>query len=158
MPDWLEHRIPPPIIDIAFAALMWWLAAALPQANLWPRGGGWPVWTAAIALALAGALIALAGLREFVRARTTINPMAPARASRMVSSGVFGYTRNPMYLGMLLALAGWAVWLGNAAAWLALPLFVAVLNALQIRPEERALRARFGAQFDDYAARVRRWV
>ncbi|MCL1961238.1 MAG: isoprenylcysteine carboxylmethyltransferase family protein [Desulfovibrionaceae bacterium] len=158
MPRWLEHRIPPPVIDLAFATLMWWLARALPQARLWPRGGGWLVWVAAIALALAGALIALAGVREFARARTTINPLAPERASRMVSSGIFSRTRNPMYLGMLLALAGWAVWLGNAAAWLALPLFVAVLTVLQIRPEERALRQRFGAQFDHYAARVRRWL
>ena len=61
-------------------------------------------------------------------------------------------------LGMLLALAGWAVWLGNAAALLALPLFVAVLNTLQIRPEEAALRARFGADYARYAQRVRRWA
>jgi protein-S-isoprenylcysteine O-methyltransferase Ste14 len=158
MPRWLEHRIPPPVIDIACAVLMWALTAALPRARLWPRGGGWLGWAAAIALVLTGALIALAGVREFARARTTVNPLAPARASSLVTSGVFSYTRNPMYLGMLLALVGWAVWLGNAAAWLGLPLFVAVLDALQIRPEERALRARFGTQFDDYAARVRRWL
>jgi protein-S-isoprenylcysteine O-methyltransferase Ste14 len=158
MPRWLEHRIPPPVIDIACAALMWGLAEWLPRARLWPRGGGAPVWGAAIGLALAGAFIALAGVREFRRARTTVNPLAPARASSLVTGGVFGRTRNPMYLGMLLVLAGWAVWLGNAAAWLGLPLFVVVLNGLQIKPEERILRERFGAAFDDYAARVRRWL
>ena len=99
-----------------------------------------------------------AGLREFVRAHTTVNPMAPTRARRLVTSGVFSRTRNPMYLGMLLVLAGWGVWLGNAVAWLGLPLFVAVLNVLQIRPEERAMRQRFGAEFERYAARVRRWI
>jgi protein-S-isoprenylcysteine O-methyltransferase Ste14 len=158
MPRWLEHRIPPPVIDVACAALMWWLAEWLPQVRLWPRGGGALVWAVAVGLALAGAFIALAGLWEFGRARTTFNPLAPARASHLVTGGVFSRTRNPMYLGMLLVLTGWAVWLGNAAAWLGLPLFVAVLHALQIRPEERVLRERFGAQFDDYAARVRRWL
>jgi protein-S-isoprenylcysteine O-methyltransferase Ste14 len=158
MRRWLEHRIPPPVIDAACAALMWWLAGRAPWAQAWPRGGGVWVWAAAIALALAGALIALAGVREFARASTTVNPLAPARASQLVTSGIFGHTRNPMYLGMLLALAGWGVWLGNAAAWLALPLPVIVLNALQIAPEERAMRQRFGDDFERYAARVRRWV
>ncbi|MFT4195282.1 methyltransferase family protein [Ottowia sp.] len=158
MPRWLEHRIPPPVIDLACAALMWWLAALPPQAQLWPRGGGALVWAVAIGLVPLGALVALAGVREFARARTTVNPLAPARARRLVTSGVFARTRNPMYLGMLLVLAGWAVWLGNALAWLGLPVFVAVLNVLQIRPEERAMRQRFGDEFERYAVRVRRWV
>jgi protein-S-isoprenylcysteine O-methyltransferase Ste14 len=154
----LEHRIPPPVIDIACAALMWALAEWFPRAQLWPRGGGALVWVVAIGLALAGAGIALAGVREFRRARTTANPLVPARASSLVTRGVFSRTRNPMYLGMLLMLSGWAVWLGNAAAGLGLPLFVAILDGLQIKPEERILRERFGARFDDYAARVRRWL
>jgi protein-S-isoprenylcysteine O-methyltransferase Ste14 len=158
MPRWFERRIPPPVIDAACAGLMWWLAGQAPWAQCWPRGGGALVWAAALALALAGALIALAGLREFARARTTFNPLASGRASRLVASGVFGLSRNPMYLGMLLALAGWGVWLGNAAAWLALPLMMAALHVLQIAPEERALRQRFGDEFDRYAARVRRWL
>jgi len=156
MPRLLEHRIPPPVIDAACVALMWWLAKLVPQAQLWPRGGAALV--LALALALAGALIALAGVREFARVRTTINPLAPARASSLVTSGIFGHTRNPMYLGMLLALLGWAVYLGSAAALPGPLLSVLLLNQLQIKPEERALRQRFGAEFDRYAARVRRWV
>ena len=116
------------------------------------------VWAAALALAAAGGALALAGVWAFARSRTTVNPLAPQRARALVTGGVYRYTRNPMYLGMLLALAGWAVWLGNAAALLALPLFVAVLNTLQIRPEEAALRARFGADYARYAQRVRRWA
>ena len=84
--------------------------------------------------------------------------MAPQKASALVTSGVYRITRNPMYLGMLLVLAGWAVWLGNAAALIGLPLFVGVLNLLQIAPEERVLRGRFGDAFTRYAARVRRWI
>ena len=112
----------------------------------------------AAAVVLGGGLIALAGVLEFHRAHTTVNPMAPQKASALVTSGVYRITRNPMYLGMLLVLAGWAVWLGNAAAFVGLPLFVAVLNLLQIAPEERVLRERFGDAFTRYAARVRRWI
>ncbi len=128
MPRWLEHRIPPPLIDLACAALMWVLARWLPQAQWWPRGASWLVWLVAIALALAGGLIALAGVHEFKRARTTINPLAPQRTSSLVVGGVYQYTRNPMYLGMLLVLIGWGVWLGNAAALVVGPL-LAVLAA-----------------------------
>ena len=158
MKRWYEHRIPPPAIDLAVGGLMWGLARAVPSAQLWPRGAGWPVWVVAVALALAGGLIALAGVREFARAHTTVNPLAPGQASALVTYGVFGYSRNPMYLGMLLVLIGWGVWLGNAAAFIGLPLFVLLLNVLQIAPEERAMRARFGDAFARYAARVRRWI
>ena len=158
MARWYEHKLPPPVIDATCAGLMWWLAQLLPALQLWPRGA-WPFGLgAALGLALAGGAIALAGLVEFRRARTTFNPLAPERASALVTTGVYRITRNPMYLGMLLVLASWGAWLGNAVAWLCLPLFVAVLNVLQIGPEERAMRQRFGAGFDRYAARVRRWI
>ena len=59
---------------------------------------------------------------------------------------------------LVQVLAGWAVWLGHIAAWLGLPLSMALLTVLQIRPEERILAERFGAEFERYAARVRRWL
>ncbi len=154
----LENRIPPPVIDVAFAGLMWWLARAFPSAQLWRADATvWPSWVAAV-FGLAGLASALAGLMAFRRARTTVNPLTPTRASMLVSSGIYRHTRNPMYLGMLLVLAGWGVWLGHALALLMLPLFVLTLNRLQIEAEERALRARFGEAFTQYAARVRRWI
>ena len=113
---------------------------------------------AALALAALGGAVALAGTLEFRRAHTTVNPLAPRRASTLVTRGIYRVTRNPMYLGMLGVLAGWAVWLGNIAAWLGLPLSMALLTVLQIRPEERILAERFGAEFERYAARVRRWL
>ena len=126
--------------------------------QLWPPGAHALVWVAALLLATAGAALALAGVWAFAQARTTVNPLAPRRARELVMHGVYRHTRNPMYLGMLLALAGWAVWLGNAAALPVLPAFVLVLNALQIRPEEAALRERFGEAYARYACRVRRWL
>lgn len=109
-------------------------------------------------LMLAGLVMALLGVGSFRRARTTVNPIAPESASSLVTTGIYRWTRNPMYLGLLVALAGWACWLGNAPAFAGLPAFVLYMNRFQIGPEERALAALFGREFADYRARVRRWL
>ena len=108
-----------------------------------------------IAVALGIGVIALIGFR---RAKTTVNPLSPEQASALVTGGIYRWTRNPMYLGMLLLLVGWACILSNWAALAILPLFVIYLNRFQIAPEERALRARFGDEFDNYCRKVRRWL
>ncbi|MFV0679119.1 methyltransferase family protein [Ottowia sp.] len=157
MARWFEHKIPPPVIDAGCAALMWCLAQTWPTGQLWARAA-WPWgWISAIGLAAMGSAVALAGVRAFGRARTTVNPLAPQKASALVTTGIYQFTRNPMYLGMLLVLCGWAVWLGHAAALAVLPLSVMLLNQLQIKPEERILRQRFGQDYARYIARVKRW-
>ncbi len=150
----LEHRIPPPVVGLACAGLMWLLARELPQYRI-PAPGATE---AAILLACLGAAIDLAGLAAFRAARTTINPLRPEKASSLVRSGIYRYTRNPMYLGMLVLLLAWSAYLAHPAAFAMLPLFVLYLNRFQIAPEERALAKRFGAEFDDYRRRVRRWL
>ena len=85
MSRWYEHKIPPPVIDLAVGLLMWALARAVPAAQLWPQGA-WPFGVgAALGIALAGGLIALAGAWQFRRARTTINPLSPAKTSALVT-------------------------------------------------------------------------
>jgi protein-S-isoprenylcysteine O-methyltransferase Ste14 len=76
----------------------------------------------------------------------------------MVRSGIYRHTRNPMYLGMLLVLAAWAVWLASPAAFAVLPVFLLYLNRYQIEPEERILAGLFGGEFDAYRRSVRRWL
>jgi len=146
----LELRIPPPVVAGVCALLMGFVPE-LPFAFPGHR---------ALALALAGLGIALgvAAVVQFKRARTTIHPQDPEKSTALVTSGVYRFTRNPMYLGMLTLLAAWALWLANAAALIVLPLFVGYLNRFQIAPEERALQARFGAAFADYRRAVRRWI
>ncbi len=112
----------------------------------------------AILVAVAGVLIALAGVLQFWRARTTVNPLKPETASTLVIGGIYRWTRNPMYLGMAAALAAWGIWLANLGALAAIALFVAWINRFQIAPEERALEARFGADFTAYRRAVRRWL
>ena len=80
------------------------------------------------------------------------------QSSSVVASGVYRHSRNPMYLGLLLVLSGWALYLSNAAPALLLPAFVGYMNRFQIEPEERILAAKFGAPFTDYVAAVRRWL
>lgn len=107
---------------------------------------------------LTGALIAVAGVVAFKRNKTTVNPFTPERSSSLVASGIYRYTRNPMYLGFFLALVGWAAFLSNLLALLLLPVFIVYMNRFQIQPEERALEQHFGAEFQTYMHQVPRWV
>ena len=100
----------------------------------------------------------LAGVVAFRANKTTVNPLDPGAASTVVSNGIYRYSRNPMYLGFLLALAAWAVYLSSVVAALFLPAFVAYMNRFQIQPEERMLLAKFGPAFSQYMQAVRRWV
>jgi protein-S-isoprenylcysteine O-methyltransferase Ste14 len=149
----LRLRIPPPIWLLLFGSLMWVLDWAAPIAVLLEP----PVNRAGWTLVVAGAAIILTAMLQFRRAHTTVNPLKPAKASALVCSGIFGYSRNPMYLGLSIALCGWAVVLGSLGAWLALPLFVLVITRLQIEPEEAVLATLFGTAYADYCARVGRW-
>lgn len=108
--------------------------------------------------ALLGAALGVAGIWAFVRAKTTADPRRPHRATTLVTSGIYRYTRNPMYLGILLILAGWALYLGNLLSGLFLVVFVAYMTRYQIIPEERLLLENFGDEFNNYRAAVRRWV
>ncbi len=150
----LELKVPPVLVAAAFAGAMWLVASRLP-------GLGLPLpMRVAVGLLLAavGAAVGLAGVAVFRRRRTTVDPTRPERATALVGEGIYRHTRNPMYLGLALGLTGWAWWLSNAAALALVAGCVAWLDRLQIEPEERALRQKFGAEFDRYAARVRRWI
>ena len=152
--QFLELKVPPVPLAAVFAAVMFGLSLLAPVATVALPGRT----CIAVALALVGVAIALAGVVAFRAHRTTVNPLTPSTSSVVVSSGVYRFSRNPMYLGFLLALAGWAVYLSNVLAALLLPAFVAYMNRCQIKPEERALLAKFGPPFAQYMAAVRRWV
>ena len=150
----LELRIPPVALFLLAAAAMGGVAALAPAPRITFPGQ----LLAASLLLLAAGLVGLASVRTFARHETTVNPLRPERASRLVAAGIYRYSRNPMYLSLLLALAAWATWLGSWPAAIVLPGFVWAMNRWQIRPEERALAALFGAEFEDYRRSVRRWL
>jgi len=151
----LELRIPPVALVLAFAAAMAAVASVVPAPLPIPSPAGGAV---AAGLVVAGGLVAAAGVIAFRRNRTTVNPFTPEASSSLVATGIYRFSRNPMYLGFLLALLGWGAFLANWAAALLLPAFVVYMNRFQIGPEERALARRFGRHFTDYSAAVRRWV
>ena len=152
--QWLELKIPPLLVWIAFAGAMLAVPRFAPGLSFRLSAGP----AIALALAALGGVVALAGIFAFRNYRTTVNPLSPSTASVVVTTGVYRISRNPMYLGFLMALAGWAVHLSNVGAILLLPVFVAYLTRYQIKPEERALLAKFGSEYSQYMSRVRRWL
>lgn len=150
----LELKVPPPAVLLVTGALMWFVARALPQFGYVFPGRD----LCAAAIACAGIITGAVGVIAFKRARTTLNPMKPELSASLVVSGIYARTRNPMYLGLLLILTGWAVYLSNILVFLLLPAFVLYLNRFQIEPEERALAKLFGQSFAAYQARSRRWL
>lgn len=150
----LELKIPPLAQWLFFALVTGLVGWALPQCNI-PFAGHRLL---AAALVTAGAASGLAGVLTFRQARTTVNPYHPDRARTVVSHGIYRHTRNPMYLGLALALAGVACWWATPWGLLTLALFCVGITRLQILPEERILQAAFGMAYADYCRRVRRWL
>lgn len=150
----LEHRIPPPAVALLLVLLMWGLSHLLPRIEI----------QAALRIALtvcvgiAGMSFGVAGTVAFRRAKTTVNPLRPERTSSLVITGVYKVTRNPMYVGMMLALLSWAIYLASPAALLGPVLFIAYITEFQIKPEEKALLLKFGQPYQQYLTTVRRWI
>lgn len=132
-----------------------WLAAQYLQ--IWQFEVPYQVGVAAILVAL-GITIDLVSIAAFRRAKTTVTPLAPEKASQLVVTGLYRISRNPMYLGLLLILTGAMVWLGSGANVFILVSFVAYITAFQIKPEEDRLERIFGPQYQAYKRRVRRWL
>lgn len=150
----LENTVPPPLavvlIGVVMAVIAWFTPAVEIGSSVRFVGGG-------IAIAL-GALVVVQGARTFWRNKTTINPVDLESASALVTSGVFRFSRNPMYVGFTAMLVGWVVCLAAPWAILGPVAFVLFTNRFQIVPEERVMRAKFGQAYDDYRAKVRRWI
>jgi protein-S-isoprenylcysteine O-methyltransferase Ste14 len=141
----------PPVWLGVFVAFGWM------QATWWPLGSFGPVgdWVGALLVA-AGLALAISAAVEFRRARTTIIPHE--EPSAIVTSGVYRLSRNPIYLGDALILTGLGLRWDSVLALVLVPVFVAVITARFIGPEEGRLKARFEAEYAAWAARVRRWA
>lgn len=150
----LDLKIPPLAVCAVFAVAIAAAAYGLPSSNF--PVAGLPV--VAVAIVLGGIAVAIAGVVEFRRAKTTVNPLTPGKTTSVVTTGVYRLTRNPMYLGMAAGLLGMALWWASLPGLLLVATFCAYITRLQIQPEERALRAHFGDAFTIYMSRVRRWI
>jgi protein-S-isoprenylcysteine O-methyltransferase Ste14 len=147
-------KFPPPAI-YALALAAGFLAHRRWPAALWP---GHALELRALGVLLFGLGLGLAGWAAwtFRRAGTSPNPARPTSA--LTFGGPYGFTRNPMYLGLAIANAGFAVFWNALWPLLSVPVAVGLLTAFVIAREERYLESRFGEAYRDYRTRVRRWI
>jgi protein-S-isoprenylcysteine O-methyltransferase Ste14 len=150
----MNPLVPPPVIAAILGAAMWAVARYLPWGQF-EFSARVPL---AVSLLIVGLLIAFAAMVSFVAAKTTINPMRPAHASSLITSGVYRFSRNPIYLADMLILAALVSWFGNILNLLILLLFFWIIQRFQITVEERALTKLFGARYTTYCSNVRRWL
>lgn len=150
----MKLRIPPLLLLLITGSMMTLLAHLFPEPGIpWP----YPKNLAGLA-ALVGITFLALGVADFRKQKTTVNPLKPQEASALVTTGIYSRTRNPMYVGMLLLLAAWWILLQNLAAAIFLPIFMGLINRLQIVPEEEILRKSFGEPYILYCRNVPRWL
>lgn len=150
----LERKIPPPVVAIIAAGVMWLLAKEVVVSSY---EAPYKVAICSV-LIVFGFLVDFAALWLFMKAKTTVNPIKPNKASSLVTGGVYRYTRNPMYIGNLIFLLAWLVWLGSAYGFIGLILYVFYMHQFQIKPEEKALLSLFGNEYSLFCSKVRRWI
>jgi protein-S-isoprenylcysteine O-methyltransferase Ste14 len=154
----LETLIPPPLIALTFAMGLWGLAQLdfgfsfekILNDDL--RLGASTFFVAT------GLFFSAAGVISFKLAKTTVNPLKPEQASSLVSSGIYQFSRNPMYVGFCFFLVAISLFLNTLWIVLILPAFMLYLSRFQIMPEERALTKIFGDAYIEYQSHVRRWL
>ncbi len=151
----MHRKIPPAIIAIMALITMVIIAKSLPQFSFSLPNK----LLIAIVVAITGISIAAAGVAAFRKLQTTVNPTKPGTASTLAVDGIYKWSRNPMYLGLLLFLIACGIYSANLIALVVMPfVFLVYMTVYQIKPEEDALTLIFGDDFVQYKARVRRWL
>ena len=148
----LNNKIPPVIVVLFFAGIM----ALIAHYSIIDFTAF--ITSLALSFLAIGSVLCIAGVLSFKLAKTTVNPSKPEQASKLITSGIYRLSRNPMYVGLAFILVGWGIWLSSLWALLCVAGFIAYLTFFQIMPEERALTKLFGKEYITYKAKVRRWL
>ena len=150
----LELRVPPVVQFLIAATGMWLISTLTPQLEFFL-----PARSVISGIIVILALIpAGAGILAFKQAHTSTNPVNPDAATSVVTTGIYAFTRNPMYLGLALLLLSNAIMLSHALAFVFVPAFMLYITHYQIKPEERVLTQKFGEAYQTYQKNVRRWI
>nr|WP_299340761.1 isoprenylcysteine carboxylmethyltransferase family protein [Allomuricauda sp.] len=149
----MRLKILPPLVMVIFGGFMYLLDKFLPVGEFDFFGRKELTWVL-VGLAF---LVMFLGIFQFRRAKTTTNPIDLGKTTQLVTKGIFKYTRNPMYLAMLIFLLAFGIKLGNAFNTLLAAGFVYYMNHFQIKHEEKALEKLFGKPYRVYLKETRRW-
>ena len=150
----LELKVPPVAQVIVTAAAMYGVSKVAPALKFSLSGST----ALAIGLGVVGLGSGIMGVTQFKKAQTTPNPQALEKVSSLVTDGIYRYSRNPMYVGLVLILLGWALYLSHFLAFVLVPVFMFYMTRFQIQPEERMMERKFGKAYQSYLSRVRRWI
>ncbi len=148
----IHKYVHPPVVAIFYIIVAIMLGIFIPLLGELTRS----VRNIGFGLVAVGFLLGLAALIEFRKAKTTVLPHGSA--SNIISSGIFRFTRNPIYLGFLLMVIGFPLNYGSLWGIIAAPFFVVTMNRLVIEKEEAYLEKKFGERYASYKSRVRRWL
>ncbi|AVH26315.1 MULTISPECIES: methyltransferase family protein [Vibrio] len=150
----LELKVPPVAVFLLVILLMYGLTVLVPSLNI-----SVPFVEVVVGgLTLLSGYMGIAGVYEFHKVKTTVNPVKPDTASSVVRTGVFSFSRNPMYMALLLLIIAIGLWWQHLSVVLCSVVFVSYMNRFQIKPEERVLERLFGEEYVDYKNHVRRWI
>ena len=147
----MKTLIPPPIVTIVFLFVIFFTKDIFRFSIELPTLLGYIT-------IVAGLIIIFVAAKQFKAANTTINPTKPETASVLVSNGVFSYSRNPMYLGMLIIIIGFSIIHNLIAIIVFMPLWMLYMINFQIIPEEEAMKILFKEEFLNYSKKTRRWI
>ena len=148
----METKIPPPIVTLIFGLSIYFSRGIFQLVEIKYS------FYFGILLLVLGFVILISAVRLFRKDKTTVNPLSPEQATKLVTDGIFKYSRNPMYLGMALVLGSIAVFFNLIGGIILVALFCAYITKFQILPEERAMRDLFSDDFDKYTKVTRRWI
>ena len=150
----LALKVPPVAQVIITAAAMYGVSKMVPALTFSLNGST----ALAVGLGVMGMSLGVMGVTQFRIAQTTPNPQALEKVSSLVTSGIYRYSRNPMYLGLVLILLGWAFYLSHFLSFVLLPVFILYMTRFQIQPEEEMMARKFGKTYQAYLNKVRRWI
>jgi len=148
----METKIPPPIVTLVFGLSIYFSRGIFQVVEIKYS------FYFGILLLVLGFVILISAVRLFKKDKTTVNPLSPEQATKLVTDGIFKYSRNPMYLGMALVLGSIAIFFNLIGGIILVALFCAYITKFQILPEERAMRDLFSDDFDKYTKVTRRWI
>ena len=150
--DKFKNKIPPTILTLLFLIFNYILSFNFLKIDI-----PYKYFFTTLLLFL-GFYIIIRSSRLFAKAKTSINPLRPHKSTFLITNDIYKYSRNPMYFGYLLILLSSSVYLGNVLSIFIIPLFIFIINFIQIKPEEEALKDLFGPRYDEYLSNVRRWI